>query len=411
MRHMQTRSGWLIVIALAVTGFSMRTAVTSIGPVLAELQHAFHMSSSVSGALTTLPVVCFALLGAVTPRLSARVGLRRLLALSLVAMTVGLVARAAASSVAVFFLLSVLALTGGAITNVVLPALIKEELPNRIRPLTALYTATLALGMTGGAALTVPIGSFAPAGDRWRVGLAFWALFGLVAVLPWLATLRRDRPNRSAGPSMLLVARSPTAWLITMFFAFQAFQAYVAVGWFARLLRSHGISPATAGLMVAVFTAVSIPVYFAAASLPQRWHRPTVLITLVAYVIAYLGLLAAPRTGAWLWMVLIGIGNAQFPLALVMIGMHSRDPRVTGALSAFVQSIGYLIGGVGPLLFGVLEQATGGWTFSMLSMVAGSALGATFGFLAAGGRFVDNELDAPAGGPLPTGPRGSEAAG
>ena len=70
--------GWFLVSALALTGLSMRTAVTSVGAVLDEIESGLHTSSGISGVLTTLPVICFAGLGAATPRLAARFGAHRL---------------------------------------------------------------------------------------------------------------------------------------------------------------------------------------------------------------------------------------------------------------------------------------------------------------------------------------------
>ncbi|MGH2877080.1 MAG: MFS transporter, partial [Solirubrobacteraceae bacterium] len=384
-----------------LTGFSMRTAVTSVGPVLAALQRAFGMSSTVSGVLTTLPVLCFAALGAAGQHLGARVGARRLLVAALATTTVGMVARSAVGSTGAFFALSLLALTGGAIANVVLPVLIKEEFPRRIGPMTALYTSMLALGQTTSAGLTVPIGSVARGGDQWRVGLAFWALFSLVAIAPWLVTLRHDTRRAPAGPSMLSVAGSVTAWLLTLFFALQAFQAYIAFGWFAKLLHSSGASPSLAGAMVALLSAVTIPVYLGTAALPERWHRPTIAVMLLAYLIAYGGLLAAPLAGGWAWMVLFGLGSGQFPLALVMIGLRSRDPRTTSALSAFVQAVGYLLGALGPLLFGALEQVSHAWTLSVLLLVVAAVLDALFGWLVAAPRLVDDELASAVGRATP----------
>jgi CP family cyanate transporter-like MFS transporter len=44
-----------------------------------------------------------------------------------------------------------------------------------------------------------------------------------------------------------------------------------------------------------------------------------------------------------------------------MIGMRSRTGAGVVRLSAFVQSIGYLISIPGPLLVGVVYQHSGGW--------------------------------------------------
>lgn len=59
--------------------------------------------------------------------------------------------------------------------------------------------------------------------------------------------------------------------------------------------------------------------------------------------------------------MLLGVSNCSFPLALTMIGMRSRTGAGVVRLSAFAQSVGYLISIPGPLLVGVLYQHSGGW--------------------------------------------------
>ncbi|HEU5005562.1 MAG TPA: MFS transporter [Jatrophihabitantaceae bacterium] len=390
------RFGPLLVVALALTGLSMRTAVTSVGAVLDDLQAGLHTSSGVSGVITTLPVICFALIGAAAPRLAHRFGAHQLLVASLAAMTVGLLGRAAVGQVWAFILLSVLALSGGAVANVLLPTLVKRHFPDRIGRMTAVYTTALAVGTTAAAGLTVPFGSLGSGsgGDGWRYGLGAWALFSAVAIIPWLPTLRHDRPVAGAprGLAATRLMRSPTAWALTIFFAFQSFQAYIAFGWFAKFMDAHGVTSGTAGAMVAVLSAMTIPVSMVVPSVPASRHR-TVLIWLTAcYLAAYVGLAVAPVGGAWMWMVLTGIGSGQFPLALTMIGLRSRSSETTAALSAFVQSIGYIVAGSGPLLFGVLNDLTGGWALPLALLFIGLAIAVAAGLRAALPRFVDDEM-------------------
>jgi CP family cyanate transporter-like MFS transporter len=391
------RFGPLLVVALALTGLSMRTAVTSVGAVLDDLQAGLHTSSGVAGVITTLPVICFALIGAAAPRLAHRFGAHQLLVGSLVAMTVGLLGRAAVGQVWAFILLSVLALSGGAVANVLLPTLVKRHFPDRIGRMTAVYTTALAVGTTAAAGLTVPFGSLGAdsgAGAGWRYGLGSWALFSAVAILPWLPTLRHDRPvaGTARGLSATRLLRSPTAWALTIFFAFQSFQAYIAFGWFAKFMDAHGVTSGTAGAMVAVLSAMTIPVSMVVPSVPASRHRAVLIWLTACYLIAYVGLAVAPVGGAWVWMVLTGIGSGQFPLALTMIGLRSREAETTAALSAFVQSIGYIVAGSGPLLFGVLNDVTGGWALPLALLFTGLAIAVVAGFRAALPRFVDDEM-------------------
>jgi CP family cyanate transporter-like MFS transporter len=388
------RPGWLLVAALLLTGLSMRVAVTSVGAVLDGLEHGLHTDGSVEGLITTLPVICFALLGALTPRLSHRIGPERLLVAALAVATAGLVLRALAGSVWLFTVLSVPALSGGAVSNVLMPSLVKRYFPDRIGRMTALYTTALAVGTTIGAGLTVPVGDL---GDGWRTGLGSWAVISAVAVLPWLPGLRRGRADAAAvrGVAATRLVASPTAWAMTAFFAFQSMQAYIAFGWFAKFLHAHSISSGTAGWMVALFSAVAIPVSMVVPTVAPGHLRTVITALCGCSLIAYAGLAVAPGGAvAWLWMVLAGIGSGIFPVALTMIGLRARSADSTAALSSFVQAIGYLVAGTGPLLFGVLYGSTQRWALPLALLFAALGLSYTAGMVASRERFVDDELTA-----------------
>jgi len=88
------------------------------------------------------------------------------------------------------------------------------------------------------------------------------------------------------------------------------------------------------------------------------------------FVVGDLGLLLAPDTLTWLWVVFAGLGPLLFPLALVLINLRTRTHTGSVALSGFVQSIGYLIGALGPLLFALLHSVSGGWTWPLLFLLA-----------------------------------------
>jgi CP family cyanate transporter-like MFS transporter len=102
-------------------------------------------------------------------------------------------------------------------------------------------------------------------------------------------------------------------------------------------------------------------------------------------------MLLAPVSGAWLWMLLGGIGSGMFPLTLTMIGLRSREIATTATLSAFVQSIGYLLAGTGPLLVGVLLGMSGSWTLPIAILLAAVAAAAVAGWYAGRPQFVEDE--------------------
>ena len=67
----------LILAGIVVLAINLRPAAISVGPVLSEIQSGLQMSAGTAGLLTTLPVVAFAVFGALAPRLAHSLGLHR----------------------------------------------------------------------------------------------------------------------------------------------------------------------------------------------------------------------------------------------------------------------------------------------------------------------------------------------
>jgi MFS transporter, CP family, cyanate transporter len=387
----------LVVLGIVVLAFNLRPAAVSVGPVLGEISDGLGMTTTETGVLTSLPVLAFAVFGALAPRLSRLVGLHRLTFVALLCVVGGLAGRASVSSVPVFLALSLLALGGMATANVLLPSLVKLHFPDRVGLMTSIYSTALAIGLTSASVLTVPISE---AGDGWRTGLGVWAVTAGIAALPWLALVARDRRPEELQErvGLLAVARTRLGWLMALFFGLQSLQAYSIFGWFAELYQDAGFSAHTAGLLLGVITGVSIPLSFVIPTLVARTHNQAVLICVLmgCYPIGYVGLILAPHAGAVAWAVLVGIGTTTFPLVLTLIGLRARTPAGTAALSGFAQSTGYLIAGTGPFGVGLLHDLSGGWTVPLLALLALTVPQLLIGLAVSRPAYVEDELD-PAG--------------
>lgn len=373
---MTRRTSLLFWVGLILLSVNLRPAAVSVGPVLEEVRAGLAMSSPEAALLTSMPVVAFAVVGALAPVAARRVGLHRVTLLAMVAVSAGLLARALTDSDEVFLVLSFVAVAGAALANVLIPSLVKQHVPDRIGPATALYSTVLAVGLTGALMLTVPL-SGALGGDveeGWRWGLGSWTVVAALAVLPWLVLARHDRRVAPAGPTVrfLAVARTGVGASLAVYFGLQSLQAYAIFGWFAQLWRDAGFSPTEAGLLVGLLTGTTIPLSFLLPRLLVRTRHPAALLLGVAacYPVAYVGLMVAPVSLALLWAVLTGIGTTTFPLVLTLIGLRARTPEGTATLSAFSQSVGYLIAVAGPFVVGSLYAATGGWTVPLCFLLA-----------------------------------------
>ncbi|MFJ6853002.1 CynX/NimT family MFS transporter [Streptomyces sp. NPDC091271] len=388
----------IVTVGLVLAALNLRPAITSLGPLLEEVRDTLHMSGSVAGVLTSVPPLCFAVFGFMAPRLARRFGAGAVVCAGMVAITAGLLIRPFVGGTAGFLAASALALMGIAVSNVLMPVIVKRWFPDRVGTVTGLYSMALALGTALAAALTVPLTD--ALGGSWRTGLAVWAGLSAVAILPWIP-LVRDRgtgAGQSAGRAgeqapALRITRSRTSWALACFFGLQATAAYITMGWIPQIFRDAGISAGTAGVLLAVVMAMGVPLAFVIPRVATRLRTqgPIVLVLSTCGLLGYAGLYLAPAGGAWLWALLLGVANCAFPLALTMIGMRSRTGAGVVRLSAFAQSTGYLLSIPGPLLVGVLYQHSGGWGLPLALMAALLVPQTIAGMLAGRDRAIEDE--------------------
>lgn len=396
------RPRWLtrIVIAgLVLAALNLRPAITSLGALMKEVRDGLGMSGTVAGLLTSVPALCFAAFGIAAPRLARRWGPGAIVCAGMAAIAAGVAVRPFTGGTAGFLAASALALAGIAVSNVLLPVVIKSWFPDRVGAMTGLYSMALALGTSLAAAVTVPMTT--ALGGSWQLGLAVWALLAAVAVLPWLAVVR-TRPagsgrtaagsDRPEAPTLRITA-SPTAWALAVFFGLQATAAYITMGWMPQIFRDAGVSAGTAGVLLAVTMAMGVPLSFVLPRLASRMRHqgPLAVVLGLCGLAGYTGLWLAPAAGAWAWALLMGIANCAFPLALTMIGMRASSSAGVVKLSAFAQSVGYLISIPGPLLVGTLYQHSGGWGAPIALMAGLMVPQILVGVLAGRDRRIEDE--------------------
>lgn len=391
------RDAWLAFVGIVLVAANLRLAVSSLGPVLDEVRGGLHLSGSVAAVVTTLPLVCFAVFSALTPRLASRCGVHRVLVAAGIALALGLVMRAVSGSAVVFVVASTLALAGIALQNVLLPVLVKRHFPGHIGIVTGLYATMMIAGASFAAAITVPI---AHAWGGWRMGLGIWALAVPLQLLPWLRLAWADRPVHSGAhtrPNPVRPARTRLGWVFAIYFGMQGIHTYVVLGWLPQWFRDSGFSAETAGVLVAVAVILGIPMALAMPVIAARCtdQRGFVLAFAACYCAGYIVLGLAPRAGAWPAAILLGLGGGIFPLLLTMLGLRARTAAGTAALSGFVQSAGYLIAALGMLVVGLLHDTTFRWQEVVIFLVATVVLQTGAGLSAGRPRYLEDQRKEP----------------
>jgi CP family cyanate transporter-like MFS transporter len=381
--------------AVVLVAFNLRLVIASLGPELDRVRASLGLSSTAVSVLTAIPVFCFGLLALAGPWLSHRFGLRRTLLIVLVLLLAGTLLRIGPDAFTLFAG-TLLAAAGIAIANVLMPVVARREFPARTSLMIGMSTTATIGSVAAAAGLTVPIANALGAG--WRGGLGIWAALTGVTLLIWLPFAWRssERDEGEAPHISRALLRNPLAWTITLFFGLQSLNVYVVVNWLPSLYQDHGYSASAAGGLVALLVLVQLPVALTIPTLATRTGRQHVLVVAIVActAIGFLGILLSPTKPAALWVVVLGLGQgAAFPLSLTFLVLRCHTHEETAQLSTMMQSIGYLIAGVGPLVFGALHAVTNSWRGPLVFVLALLVPELVVGLRAAAPGYLD--LDGP----------------
>ncbi|WP_336027282.1 MFS transporter [Geodermatophilus sp. FMUSA9-8] len=379
----------LLLAAVLLTAVNLRAAIAAVGPVLDDVRADTGLSAAAAGLLTTLPVLCFAVLAPVSAATGRRLGAGRAVLASLLLL-------AAAQALRVLdgppVLLAGTLAAGAAMTvgNVLLPAVVKAGFGRRAGTVTGLYTAALVTGAAAGAAFTAPLASVL----GWRGALAAEGVLALVAAVVWARAARgadatapaRTAPGGAAPGGSAPVWRSPVAWAVTAVQALHSTLYFSLTAWLPTLLADRaGTDAATGSLAASVYQVLGVAGSLLVPAVLARARGQSGLALGVAalWVVPVAGLLAAP--GAWpAWAAVGGLAQgAGIALAVTLVVLRSADAGVAARLSGMSQLVGYAVGGLGPVVVGALSEATGGWTVPLVLLLAVGAGLAAAGVAAA----------------------------
>src|SRR5215211_2537401 len=178
---------FLFVLGILLLAANLRPALTGVAPLIGEIRADTGISNGAAGLLTTLPLLAFALLSPVAPRVARRFGLEGVLLASLLVLAAGILLRWVGTVAALFLGTAIL---GAAIAfgNVLMPGLVKREFSEKAGLMTSIYSTALAISAAIAAGASFPIAN--QTGIGWRASLALWALLALVAAVAWLPQLR-----------------------------------------------------------------------------------------------------------------------------------------------------------------------------------------------------------------------------
>lgn len=395
-RFQPSRLGSVLVLAgVVAVALNLRTAITTVGPLVPTLRAELAVSNVGLGLIGTVPVLCFGLVSPVAPVLGRWFGIGRALAGSMVLLSVAIAVRAVSGF---GWLLAGTIGLGVAIGigNVLLPALVKGRFPHRTSQLTSAYTALMVLAATVSAGLAVPLAERASLG--WALGV--WALPAAVGAVVVIASLvlegRLVPPSGSpAAAGRALTGRElrhqPLAWQVTAFMGLQSLLFYVPIAWLPDVVVERGMTDAQAGALLGAYNVAGLIGVLVIPLLHRgRAGQRRSAGVACALVVAGTALLLVPGLAAVVpAAVLLGLGSGgTISLVLSFFALRTTSAADAAALSGMAQSIGYLVAAAGPVLWGAVRDLSGSWTLPLVLLLGVAVLAAVAGQLAARDRVL-----------------------
>jgi len=392
---------WLALSGMLLVALNIRSAVSSLSPIIPFVRDEFELSTLAVSFLGMLPPLCFALSGLIAPLITRRIGLEAALLTLLSTIVLGSLIRAFSGDWSLLSVGTILALVGMGMGNVLLPVVVRKYFPDRIGSMTALYLVIVSIGAFSPPLIAVPVAEAA----GWRVSLGQWAVVALVASIPWLFALRQNRAEEQVVTQALTLPvnvrhvriwKSPTAMALVFMWSVASLNGYANFAWLPQILIDEsGSTPTEAGVLLALYAAMGIPAALSMPVLAVRYpnQAPLIYASGLLFFIGYGGLIFFPGWWSWAWVLLAGLGPILFPLNLALFNLRTKSQETLLRLSGFAQGFGYLAAALGPLVLGFLHELTGNWTSSLWFLLL-TAIPAMFaGTVIAKQRSIDEELE------------------
>ncbi len=358
------RGSGVRLAALLLLAVNLRPVISSVPPLTPDIQTSLGWSDVVIGLLSAIPILCLALAAPLVPRLAARTGRVPAVTLGLCLIALGAGMRWGAETWPPILVLS--AAIGGvgiATCAVLVPAFVRQWFPAKVTSTTGMTTALLIVGAAAAAATAVPMSVWV---GSWTASLALWSIPAVVAVIAWLLIGRRMEPLEDAPPTRATLPwRSPAAWSIAVYLAFNGVVFYALVAWMAPSYDERGWTQVEGGLLLGYGTAMQVIGAILVSRLVQRYddRRPAYVVLVLVTSAALLLVGVAPEFQTWIVIGVVQIGlGASFALGLALLPEYATSPDAAARATAMAFLIAYACASVSPVLIGGLTSALDSWT-------------------------------------------------
>ncbi len=352
-------------------GVVMRAPFTALPAILTDVAAGLGVEVSSLGILTSIPLIMFALCSSLAPRLAAKFGMEKLMALVLLVMVLGSGMRVL--NLPALYIGTMLVGATIAFINVLLPSLVAANFPKKIGLYTTIYITLMGVAATVASMIAVPIVS----SSSWEFFILLITGLVLLAFLIWLPNVKNNHrfSSENQGNQKSSIWKNKVAIAFLIFGGLQSVLYYTEITWLPTISQSVGFSKAEAGLMAGLFNMTAIPMSMiipAVLSRQTKEMRRNIMLAISSVTLLGLVMMALIPTNLILWSalhIILSFSNAAlFPYMMLSFTLKTSNSQATAQLSGMVQTGGYLIAAFGPGLLGYSYPIFGNWMPLILAL-------------------------------------------
>ena len=374
-------SKFLLILGIILISINLRTSIASVGPLIPFIREDLGISNGLAGFLTTLSLITFAVFSLFAPSLGKKLGHGKAIFLGISLLSIGVVIRVL-GGIELLYLGTALTGIGIVTANVLMIPFFKARIPEQIGLMTALLSTGMSLFAAIASGVSVPLA--VDLGLGWRGSLVSWVVLMVLALIVWIPQLKPQATQQSGSIKPAKnVWKSLLAWQVTLFMGAQSVMYFTMITWLPDMLIARGMSPINAGIALSYMQLISLIGTFFAPNLLMRLKQQSgvVLIVGIGYLVGYGSLFITNEIVTFAALTIIGIGSgASLSIAYTLISVRTAEDLTTAKLSGMVQSAGYVLAALGPLVFGISLDLFDNWNILIWFLLAMTVQFIVFGW-------------------------------
>jgi predicted MFS family arabinose efflux permease len=375
------RYRWVVLLVTLLAFVAFAFSFQIVPPLIPSILNDFSISNTEAGLLMSIVLLPGLVFGILVTFFISRLGVKKVLLLSLILVVLGTLVSSAADSYTILLIGRLILGFGGAIILPAAPTIIsqwfeKEELGRAM--------GIFSINMPLATIFALPVASALSVGIGWRYAFYLSSALGIVATLSFALLFKERRMVTEKGGSIRTALSSIEMWKVAL--VWLLFQAAMLsfVTWAPALLeRFQGMAKVEASFTTSLLSWVSlllVPVY---GLLSDRFKRRKLFIVCGLALMSLMLVVVSITSGIYIIVSVVTLGAVSSMIPAIIQTMPSE------VLGPGMASVGFgvmtILGNVGPILappmIGYILDSTNSYFYSVALLAALSVIGTVLGIL------------------------------